>query len=124
MTFVTPVVEHWLESEIGKWVHHEGSIRRPITPRVAGFRHVKDEVKPEIKTDRQLISVDGYNMRFPVCAFCECFHMYTPTQKERGKFLLMVQWIVRSILHDGPIGKSSPCGSRFPSSLSEWSFTI
>ena len=28
-TFVTPVVEHWLEREISQWVHHEGSIRRP-----------------------------------------------------------------------------------------------
>ena len=30
MAFVTPVVEHWLEREIAQWVHHEGSIRRPI----------------------------------------------------------------------------------------------
>ena len=30
--FVTPVVEHWLEREIAQWVHHEGSIRWPITP--------------------------------------------------------------------------------------------
>ena len=30
---VTPVVEHWLEREIAQWVHHEGSIRRPIAPR-------------------------------------------------------------------------------------------
>ena len=28
--FVTTVVEHWLEREIAQWVHHEGSIRRPI----------------------------------------------------------------------------------------------
>ena len=28
--FVTPVVEHWLEQEIGLWIHHEGSIQRPI----------------------------------------------------------------------------------------------
>ena len=25
MTFVTPVVEHWLEREIAQWVHYEGS---------------------------------------------------------------------------------------------------
>ena len=31
-TLVTPVVEHWLEREIAQWVHHEGSIRRPIAP--------------------------------------------------------------------------------------------
>ena len=30
--FVILVVEHWLKREITKWVHHEGSIRRPITP--------------------------------------------------------------------------------------------
>ena len=28
--FVTLVVGHWLEREIAQWVHHEGSIRRPI----------------------------------------------------------------------------------------------
>ena len=28
--FDTPVVEHWLKQEIAQWVHHEGSIRRPI----------------------------------------------------------------------------------------------
>ena len=31
--FVTPVVEHWMEREIGQWLHHEGSIRQPIAPR-------------------------------------------------------------------------------------------
>ena len=31
--FATPVVEHWLEQEIAQWIHHEGSIRRPIVPR-------------------------------------------------------------------------------------------
>ena len=30
--FVTPVVEHWLEREIGQCVHHEVSMRRPIAP--------------------------------------------------------------------------------------------
>ena len=30
--FVIPVVVHWLEREIAQWVHHGGSIRRPITP--------------------------------------------------------------------------------------------
>ena len=29
-SFGTSVVEHWLEREIGQWVHHEESIRRPI----------------------------------------------------------------------------------------------
>ena len=30
---VTPLVDHWLERDIAQWVHHEGSISRPITPR-------------------------------------------------------------------------------------------
>ena len=30
--FVTPVVEHWLQREIAKWVYHEGSIRQYIAP--------------------------------------------------------------------------------------------
>ena len=29
-TFVTPVVEHWLEKEIAHCVHHEGSIQWTI----------------------------------------------------------------------------------------------
>ena len=32
MTFVTLIVEHWLEREIAPWVHNEGSIRLPIAP--------------------------------------------------------------------------------------------
>ena len=32
MTFVTPVVVHWLEQQIAQWVHHEGLIRRSIAP--------------------------------------------------------------------------------------------
>ena len=31
-TFVTPVVEYWLERKMAQWVHHEGSIWRPIAP--------------------------------------------------------------------------------------------
>ena len=30
--FGIPVVKHWLEREIAQWVHHKGSIRRPIAP--------------------------------------------------------------------------------------------
>ena len=32
MTFVTPVMEHWLEREIAQWDLHEGLIRQSITP--------------------------------------------------------------------------------------------
>ena len=30
--FAATVVEHWLEREIAQWVHHEGLIRRSLTP--------------------------------------------------------------------------------------------
>ena len=30
--FVTHVVEYCLEQEIAQWIHHDGSIRRPIAP--------------------------------------------------------------------------------------------
>ena len=30
--FVTPVIEQWLEREIGQWVRYEGSIPPPIAP--------------------------------------------------------------------------------------------
>ena len=37
MAFYTPVVEHWLEREIGQWVHsHEGPI--PTTHRSMSIR--------------------------------------------------------------------------------------
>ena len=31
MDCVAPVVEHRLERAIAQWIHHDGSIRRPIT---------------------------------------------------------------------------------------------
>ena len=33
MVFVIPIVEHFQEQETVQWVHHEGLIQRPITPR-------------------------------------------------------------------------------------------
>ena len=32
MAFFTPVMEHWLELEIGQWVYQEGSIQPHIAP--------------------------------------------------------------------------------------------
>ena len=41
--FVQPVVVHWLEQEIAKWVQHEESTRQPIIPwmhqYVVGFKN-------------------------------------------------------------------------------------
>ena len=53
--FVTPVVEHWLEGDIAQWIHHEGSIRRPIT---AGTNTVT--------TERNEIVQIGSNDIFPI----------------------------------------------------------
>ena len=49
--FVTPVVEHWMEQEIAQWIHHEGSIRRPIAPWVNRFtwRHKAEVIQQHIK---------------------------------------------------------------------------
>ena len=33
MAFFSPIVEHWLEREMARWVHHQRSIRWPIAPR-------------------------------------------------------------------------------------------
>ena len=47
-TFVTPVVEHWLEREIAQWVHHEGSIPWPIAPWVNALTtelHLLSQIK-------------------------------------------------------------------------------
>ena len=32
MIFVTPVVNHWIERDKAQWIHHEGSIQRPMPP--------------------------------------------------------------------------------------------
>ena len=46
--FVIPVMEHWLEQEIAQWVHHEGSIRRPIAPqsRVSACGAIHRRINP------------------------------------------------------------------------------
>ena len=51
--FVTPVVEHWLEWEIAQWVHHEGSIRRPIAPWVNALTMELHLVSIDSERDRQ-----------------------------------------------------------------------
>ena len=32
MSYVTPVLDNWLESEMTKWVDHEKSVWQPIVP--------------------------------------------------------------------------------------------
>ena len=43
--FVTPVMEHWLEREIAQWVHHEGSIQRPIVQLFSCLQNVHRQGK-------------------------------------------------------------------------------
>ena len=33
-TILHSLYENWLEHEIAQWVHHDGSIRRPIAPQL------------------------------------------------------------------------------------------
>ena len=55
--FVTSVVDHCLEREIVKWVHHEGSIRRPIVP-LANALTTKLHLAPEHDGDIPRNAVD------------------------------------------------------------------
>ena len=143
--FVTPVVEHWLEREIAQWVHNEGSIRQPISPRYT-------DAKKGPFTDTWIAS-------FIQLTGLLSWGAGRSSEVERS---LMVRWVVGSILHGvDPLSyfsfqpvlhdlcnkghglcypvcgmvhikeplllldKSSPCGSSgFPFSLSEWSLTI
>ena len=55
-------MEHWLEREIAQWVHHEGSIRRPIAPRANALTtephlahsHKEYGYKTEMRNDTNL----------------------------------------------------------------------
>ena len=41
---LNPVLEHWLEQEISRWVHHEGLIQQPIAPGL--LTHYRDTIHP------------------------------------------------------------------------------
>ena len=43
--FVTPVVEHWLERQIGEWVYLEGSIQRPTAPEKQNPQRLRTKLK-------------------------------------------------------------------------------
>ena len=45
--FATPVMKHWLERETAQRVHHEGSIRRPIAPRVNTLNTLREDALKE-----------------------------------------------------------------------------
>ena len=59
MAFVTPVVEHWLEREIAQWVHHEGSIRRPIE-RKEGVHPSHSTCNIQVHALCELMGTDAY----------------------------------------------------------------
>ena len=58
-SFVTPVVEHWLERKIAQWVHCERSIRRPITPRERSYHGAKSR---SFLTRRRMYSINMQNL--------------------------------------------------------------
>ena len=146
--FVTPVMEHWLEQEVAQLFHHEGSIRRPITP-WANTLTTEQHLAPLIEKS----SLWSDSSRFPLSGAPEAVQQIHP-----GPYCILGQDYVLSmspslclslfqpVLHDWCneghgicypvcgmvhikeplllIGKRSPCGSSgFPLSLSEWSFT-
>ena len=153
-TFVTPVMEHWLEWEIAQWVQHEGSIRRSIAP-WANALTTELHLAPLLCLRAQ-ISPENHAAAF------DAVTMEGAGRNSEVECSLMVRWVVRSILHGVDplsffsfqpvlqyccnkgcgmcypvcgmvdikeplllIDNSSLCGgSGFPFSLSEWSLTI
>ena len=68
MAFVTPVVEHWLEQEIALWVHHEGSIRRPIA-QCANTLTTELHLAPLWQRDRDKPLTKTLGYRLKMCYF-------------------------------------------------------
>ena len=77
--FVTPVLEHWLESEIAQWVHNEGSIRLSIAPTHINYLGYRD-----IKLQREgCIGLKN----LPIDLFLNC-SVLKPILREREMFYL------------------------------------
>ena len=60
-SFVTPVLEHWLEREMTQRVHHEGSIRRPI----ASWADAPPSHTPPPPTQSQRLNVITFILNVP-----------------------------------------------------------
>ena len=104
IAFITPVVEHCLEQEIAQWVIMRDRSNMPWCIRSLDRSHIVD-----------LLSYFSFQ---PV------LHDWCKKNKRLSCAILYgIVHIKDPLLL---IGKSSPCcgGSRFPLSLSEWSFTI
>ena len=59
-TFVTPVVEHWLEREIAQWVHHEG---KPAAATIWTTNHFFHTVVPIKICNLKLVSA---SLSYPI----------------------------------------------------------
>ena len=94
--FVTPVIEHWLEWEIAQWVHHEGSIQRPIAP-WANTLTTELHLAPLWWVCMNLQWIWACKIVLPPTIFWE--QDVAPWYKHS----LMVLWVIGSILHGGPI---------------------
>ena len=65
------VVEHWLEREIAQWVHHGGSIRRPIAP-WANALSTELHLTPNIRVSKHFST----EIQTSVCYYSVVFCMY------------------------------------------------
>ena len=74
MTFVTPVMEHWLEREIVQWVHHNGSIRRSMQNILILMSRSHDQT---IKEPHMCVRVGYVYIYIHTCMYvCVCICMY------------------------------------------------
>ena len=103
-TFVTPVVEHWLERAITQWIHHEESIRRPIVSWAKSYHEA---------TSRSHINyIMGYVLHWDV-SIPQLFLIHNWCNKGCGMYPVSGMMHIKEPLL--LIRKSSPCGgSGFP----------
>ena len=93
-TFVTPVVEHWLEREIAQWVH-------PMKDRSDDPSHQERTLLP-----RSYISlpsnINANRKEIYKYAYLLYFHHQRARCSSMVEHPLMMRWVVGSILHGGP----------------------
>ena len=90
-------MEHWLEREIAQWVHHEGSIRRPIVP-WANALTMELHLTPSCSEWTTWLNSSSVFSSYPV--FSEViFHLEGAGRSSEVEHSHMVRWVVGSILH-------------------------
>ena len=107
--FVTPVVEHWLEREIAQWVH-------PMKDRSDDPSHNERTLLPQSYISLPMVGCPVMVRWYQAVCYSQC----STTAVTKRSWCVLILWDVAANRKDKPCIGSS----RFPVSLSEWSFTI